>query len=241
MSTVFKNRKLTVTLQIKAAAIGAALVALTRVAARLCRLHAFRGEEHLERLLGRGQPVILCLWHDRLAYLPWFMSERLRRADVVLHALISRSRDGEVMASVATRFGYRVVRGSTSRGGVSGLRAMARVLRNGDSVATVGDGPRGPRHRLKRGPIALAKLTGAPVLPITYGADRAWVLNSWDRFVLPKPLSRIVVVIGEPFFVDRKASEEALGAAAAELEKRMRDSTCEAERLVVDSGAPGAP
>jgi lysophospholipid acyltransferase (LPLAT)-like uncharacterized protein len=205
---------------------------MLRLWGRLAPLRAVRGEEHMMGHFASGDPVILCWWHNRLAYLSWYVSRRVRQRGVDLTALISRSRDGDLMAGVTERLGVKVVRGSTSRGGAVGLRELARRIRRGGSVATVGDGPRGPLYELKPGPVALAKLTGAPIVPIAYAAERAWRLGSWDRFIVPKPFSGIAVAFGPPFRVAREASEEEVMAAIGELERRLNDVVSEAEALL---------
>jgi lysophospholipid acyltransferase (LPLAT)-like uncharacterized protein len=233
MTGTTSNRSLTQ----RALAFTAALLLsqMVRLWGRLSPLRAMSGEEHMIGPFAAGEPVILCWWHNRLAYLTWFVSSRARRHGVDLTALISRSRDGDLMAGVTERLGVSVVRGSTSRGGAVGLRELARRIRRGGSVATVGDGPRGPVYELKPGPVALAKLTGAPIVPIAYAAERAWRLNSWDRFIVPKPLSGISLVFGPPLRVARDASEEEVNSAIRELQQRLNDLVSEAEALLEGS------
>ena len=120
--------------------------------------------------------------------------------------LISRSEDGAMIADLVRRFGFVTVRGSSSRGGAEGLRALARAIREGHSVVVVPDGPRGPREVLKPGVVALARLTGAPVVPLALAASSEWRARSWDEFRIPKPFSRCVVRFGEPILVPRKAT-----------------------------------
>ncbi|MDH3255187.1 MAG: lysophospholipid acyltransferase family protein [Acidobacteriota bacterium] len=226
--------------RIKVAAAAAILALWVRLVGRSCRLSGGAGEEHLEGVIADGGPVILCMWHNRLFYLTYYLWQRLLLKGVVVHPLISRSKDGELLNRLALRFGYSVVRGSTSRGGATGLRQLARVIRHGGSVATVGDGPRGPRYVLKPGPVSLAKLTGAPILPIAYASEKAWAVNSWDRLVLPKPFSNVAVVVGQPVAVARNASDEDLSHSLIHLQKAM-DATVRKAEEMVSAGAARKP
>jgi hypothetical protein len=115
------------------------------------------------------------------------------------------------------------VRGSSSRGGGEALRALTRALRDGHEVVVVPDGPRGPREVLKPGVIALARLSGAPIVPVAVGAAREWRLHSWDEFRIPRPFARCVVRFGEPIHVARAAGPEADEAARKDVEAALRD------------------
>jgi lysophospholipid acyltransferase (LPLAT)-like uncharacterized protein len=143
--------------------------------------------------------------------------------------LASRSRDGEILSRYVHKFGLQVVRGSSSRGGAAGLRGLATVLRGGTDVALVPDGPRGPRGQLQPGVVALAALTGAPVVPLAVGAQPARRLNSWDSFLIPLPFARCAVVFGEPLPVSRDADR---ARSAKEIERALDETSAEADRLV---------
>ncbi len=122
-------------------------------------------------------------------------------------------------------FGIRVVRGSSSRGGARALLALARVIREaGENALIVPDGPRGPRHVAQNGAIMLAKMTGAPMVPLAFGAAPCRVLESWDAFVVPYPFARAAMVFGEPIRVARDAERDgARGQAAASSRSRPGD------------------
>jgi lysophospholipid acyltransferase (LPLAT)-like uncharacterized protein len=159
---------------------------------------------------------------------PW-MNVRLRRHGArAVQVLASRSRDGELVAAVVRRVGLGTARGSSSRGGAAGLRALAATLRAGGDVAVVPDGPRGPRERVQPGVVALAALTGAPVVPLAFAAHPARRLGSWDRFLVPWPFARCAVVFGPPMAVARDADRE---AARREIERALADVTLAADRL----------
>ena len=161
-------------------------------------------------------PVIYATWHGRLLLLPWLYGWR------GAHALTSRSRDGEIVSRWIRRFGLVPVRGSSSRGGADALRELTRAVRAGREVVVVPDGPRGPREVLKPGVIVLARLSGAPIVPMAVGASREWRLRSWDEFRIPRPFARCVVRFGEPIRVSRTADRAAEEAARKEVEGALR-------------------
>ena len=217
--------------RLKVASASAVLHLLIRTVGASCRLQKVVGEEHLQGWLESDQPVVLCLWHDRLFYLSYFLWRRAIRRGKSIQTLVSRSKDGELLARTTRRLGYVPTRGSSSRGAVAGLRQLARIVRSeGKSVATVGDGPRGPRHECKAGPVALAKLTGAAILPIAYAARPAKILNTWDRLLLPRPFARTVVAFGSPIIVPRDLPAERQEEQVRTLEHALNQLVERAER-----------
>lgn len=182
------------------------------------------GAEHYQRFWRAGKPVVFVLWHGRLLPLTHFRRHR------GIVAMISHHRDGEYITRVAEGWGYRAVRGSSSRGAAAALRGLVRAVRSGRSAAVTTDGPRGPCERIKPGILTLAQRSGAPLIPVSAGADRAWRLDSWDRFLVPKPFSRVRIVVGEPLGVPAQVAGEELERFAAELQRRMDEVTAEADR-----------
>ena len=142
------------------------------------------------------QNYIGALWHNRLLIFPFV----LRRFFSNRHgaALISASRDGDLLADAITRFGFDVVRGSSSRLGASAILQLTDVLASGGDVVITPDGPRGPVYELGPGIIYLAQKSGAAVLPVNMEYSSCWRLKSWDRFILPRPFAKICVIIGQP-------------------------------------------
>ena len=177
------------------------------------------GEEHYERIWAAGKPVIFVLWHGRL--LPGTYFHRHQR----LVTLISQHRDGDYIASVVEGWGYHAARGSSSRGGSDAMRQLVRSVKSGRSVAVTPDGPRGPREEMKTGPISLAQLTGAPLIPVACGASRAWFFGGWDRFLIPKPFARLRIRYAEPIEVPRDANPAAVEAIREAAEARLRALT----------------
>jgi lysophospholipid acyltransferase (LPLAT)-like uncharacterized protein len=174
------------------------------------------GEQEYRRFIDAGKPVIFVLWHSRLLPLSYGY-RHLRPA-----TLISQSADGEYISRIVEKWGYTAVRGSSSRGGSGALREIVKHTRAGRSVAITADGPRGPREKVKPGALLAAQLTGAPLIPAAAWTPSAWWLNSWDRFLVPKPFARIRAAFGPALFVDRHLSPEALQARTEDLERAMR-------------------
>ncbi len=194
---------------------GWAIRAVLSLLVATCRVRVVMGGEHLAAVREAGRPTVIALWHDRLFYLTHLFYRSLVRRGYPLVALISRSRDGDFGERMAVGLGARVVRGSTSRGGSAAVRALLREMRRGASAVIVVDGPLGPRHEPKPGAATLARLSGAPLLPMSWSATRTWTLRSWDRMEIPKPFSRIHVAVGAPIPVPRDADLEALSGELA--------------------------
>ncbi len=159
------------------------------------------------------------LWHNRLLLLPFVIKRYLpeRRGA----ALISTSRDGAILADLVERFGFEVVRGSSSRKGASAIRQLAEVIAQGRDVVITPDGPRGPAYELGQGIVYLAQQSGAGVIPVNMEYSSYWRVKSWDRFILPKPFSRVRVVFGPPHRVAATASEEAFERERQRLQDAM--------------------
>lgn len=160
------------------------------------------GEEHYRALASSGQQILYAFWHARL------LSLVTDRRDEGIGVLISLHSDGEYIARVIDAFGFKSVRGSSTRGGAKGARSMLKAAREGRDLAVTPDGPKGPARELKDGLLFLARLTGFPIVPIGTSASRAWRASSWDRFLVPKPFSTVTVVYGEPVWVPRDLSPE---------------------------------
>ena len=170
--------------------------------------------------------VIYALWHGRMLMIPAIYEGR-----VTPWVMTSLSRDGELVDRVVRGFGFRTVRGSTTQGGTRALREQIRLLRRGEDVAVLPDGPKGPRHVAQPGVILLAKLSRAPVIPMSFGAFPRWLLSSWDEFLMPLPFARAVVVFSEPILVPPDAERDTLEAKRKLLEERLTSLMWQADRL----------
>jgi len=179
-----------------------------------------------------GLPAVIAFWHERLPLMPvlWQMVRKSpagERSPRQAHVLVSRHRDGQFIGAVISRFALSVVLGSSTRGGASGLRSLSKLLARGDFVAITPDGPRGPRRVAAPGVAQLAALSGVVVLPCSAQTNRRWVLQSWDRMVVPKPFGRGVVVCSAPIRVPR----EGRGDAVATIADALNAATSEADRM----------
>ncbi len=213
----------------------------SRVAAGYIRL-VFRtgdwriiGEATPARFWDADKPFIGAFWHGRLLMMPccWRQGKAIR-------VLISLRGEGPLIAAVISHFDLGAVYGSSTQGGTRALRALARASAEGNSVAVTPDGPLGPRMRVARGIISLARMTGLPILPVSYSARRAAVLKSWDSLLVPYPGSGGAIIWGEPVSVDPDADADALEAARIALETQMIALTNEADRLCGRNTVPPA-
>jgi hypothetical protein len=167
----------------------------------------------------RGERCIFAFWHARL--LPLVYTHR----GIPIAVLISRHRDGELIARVIRRLGYLTARGSSTRGGEEGIREMLRHAEEGHRLGLTPDGPRGPAERVKPGLVYLASRTGFPVVPVASAASREWTLRSWDRFRIPKPFARVVVAYGEPIAVPRDLGDSDIEEWRVRIEAAIREHT----------------
>lgn len=154
----------------------------------------------------REETYIAALWHNRLLLISFVLKKFLPDRDGA--GLISASRDGDLIADVTHRFGFDVVRGSSSRMGASALLELGEVLASGRDVLITPDGPRGPAYELGPGIIFLAQKTGASIVPVNMEYSSCWRVKSWDRFIIPKPFSRVHVIIGQPEKIRSTSSNE---------------------------------
>jgi hypothetical protein len=180
-------------------------------------------EEGAIRDLDDLYPGIFPFWHRCVLPATWFFRQRR------IAVLTSQSLDGEFIARVIRRFGYIPVRGSSTRGGQRALLEMDSMLRGKQAVAFTIDGPRGPRFVAKKGPVLLARTSGAPITAFYVAVQRAWVLNSWDRLVVPKPFSRILVRVARKIYVSADADEAAVENYHAEMQAALERVTAFAE------------
>ncbi|MGA0340918.1 MAG: lysophospholipid acyltransferase family protein [bacterium] len=182
-------------------------------------------KEIIDELMEKSQPFIICAWHHDIYFSTWLLK------DFKLTALISSSKDGEYINQILSGFGFRAVRGSSTRGGIGAMKQLVRCLKDGNAVAITPDGPQGPIHKVQEGIVALAKMTGVPIIPWRYEASSCWKLNSWDSHKIPKPITKIKSVFGQPLYVPKSASSSDFGKYCQQLEMLMNDLIPEIKQL----------
>ncbi len=194
------------------------------------RLHHV-GRAPLDALSSAGRPYIHAFWHGHLFLMRYsYTGKRIA-------IMISEHRDGELIARTMRHFRPGSIRGSTTSGGAGAQRAAVRALREGADVGFTPDGPRGPAQRVQPGVIQAARLAGAPIVPVAFGASGCRILSSWDGFIVPYPFARGVFVYGEPLYVEAEASRDAMERARLTLEERMRSLAMQARTLARDAVA----
>jgi hypothetical protein len=193
------------------------------------------GEEWPRRLRRERRGFILAFWHGRLLMIPMAW-QRL----APMHMLISAHRDGRIIADAVTYFGVQSIPGSTRRGGSAALRRMLKQLEAGDCVGITPDGPRGPATIASGGIVNLARLAGAPIIPIVCATSRRKILNSWDRFNLALPFGRGIFIWGEPIEIAPDLDAAGIEQARLLVETRMNEMAREADRRVGHALAPSA-
>ena len=186
-----------------------------------------------ERFFGLEGGKILCLWHGR----PFPLMTRVR--GVPLTVLISLSRDGELINDILTSMGYSAARGSSGASGARALAACIKLLRNGGVVGVTPDGPRGPSGVLQPGVITMAKKSGRPIVPTGASSRPRITTRSWDRFTVPLPFAKSLLLFGEPIYVPEGADEAEVQARVQTEMRRLQDEAD--RRLGVPTWAELAP
>lgn len=190
---------------------------------RLTMRLSYRGEQVLADARAESGNYILAFWHSRLVMMPYvYPGPRL----VVL---ASRHRDSVRLSRILRRFGLSIAYGSSSRGGVAGVRELLRRVRDGHDVGITPDGPKGPRRRVKAGVIATARFTGLPIIPVAFSSTRGRRLGSWDHTLLPYPFGRGLFLYGEPIRVPRDIDEDEQERLRQALEDELDRLTDEAD------------
>ena len=179
----------------------------------------------VERQKGATDRYIISLWHNTLFPLAYIHQGE----DATV--LVSRHGDGELIVRILNRLRFRVARGSSTRGGARAFRELVRVAKEGQGdLSLTPDGPKGPSRKAQAGVAYLSAMTGFPILPLALVSDRCWRFNSWDRFQIPKPFTRIAVVAADPIHVERKNLEDRLPEWLDRYERAMESAEEEARR-----------
>jgi lysophospholipid acyltransferase (LPLAT)-like uncharacterized protein len=204
---------------------------LLRLVWRCGRVVKVLGAAHIAESLQRAPAFIPVYWHQHQLFCIKHLAD-LRGAGLKLGFLISPSVDGEIGAMLVRRMGGDVIRGSSSHTGARALRDYYQaIIRDGISPVITPDGPRGPPWKFKPGAILLAQLSQRPIIPLAYAASHAWKIK-WDRFVIPMPLARIVIAVGEPVYVPKGLDAAALERHQLDMEQRLRALFLEAKQAL---------
>jgi lysophospholipid acyltransferase (LPLAT)-like uncharacterized protein len=211
-------------------AIGYGFIRLIGPTLRVC----VSREEGAQPTVGQ-RPLVLNFWHAGIIPATYLFRS------LGIRVMSSNSYDGEYMGRIIHKFGFVAVKGSSSRNAVRALLGLRRALQEGWAVAFSLDGPRGPRYKVKPGPVALARSSGVPLSMFHIAVERAWVLNTWDRLIIPKPFSRVLMRFGKLIPVPADASDADLERYQQELQASL-DRICEfGEANVAKVGAPVFP
>ncbi|MBN8544202.1 MAG: lysophospholipid acyltransferase family protein [Alphaproteobacteria bacterium] len=168
------------------------------------------------------QQAIFCFWHGRMIL---NVFKRPKQRD--MRVMISRHRDGQIITDVLKHFNIGTVRGSTKKGGDAAIREVITAVAGGTNIAITPDGPKGPAFIAQHGAAYIAQKTGLPLVPISFGASRAKIFDSWDKFLLPKPFSKVVFVVGEPLII---APEDNVEERSEYLQNRINHVMQEADK-----------
>ncbi len=185
------------------------------------------GKEIIEKYVIEDSPSIISFWHFGLIQLCCYF----RRLPPTV-VMISGSKDGEIAARIAKRWGHIPVRGSKMKGGLNALREMKKLMQQGHNAAIVVDGSRGPARIAQKGVIVLSRETNAPIVPIGIAAKPVLRFNSWDRMILPLPGSRCVIVCEKPFIVPKHVRGKELESFRLKIENRLNSACMLAENYL---------
>ncbi|WP_427452625.1 lysophospholipid acyltransferase family protein [Litorimonas sp. WD9-15] len=190
-----------------------------------------RHPERVEDIIAGRKGVIALTWHSRFLML----TSAWKREYQLPYVMISRSRDGAVVAATCKALGLQTLRGSSkkrgkNKGGEEAAAGAVTAVKSGGCVVITPDGPRGPRQRLGDGPLRLARATGAPIMPCTFAVARRKQFDSWDKFVLPKLFGKGLIIWGTPVTISKHATDEELENIRLFIETEMNALLAEADK-----------
>jgi len=197
--------------------LAALAIKLLMLSCRVVRVEGLDGQAEAVSRSGGG--AVYATWHQRMSYHFHYFGSRH------VTVMISQSRDGEYVARVAAGLGFKNVRGSSTRGGLKALKELVQEIRNGEIGGMLADGPQGPARVAKIGSVVIARNAEVSLIPVLWGADRCWMFNSWDRYLVPKPFARVVIFYAEPIWIPRSAKGEELEWYRRLFEERLNHGT----------------
>ncbi|MDH5718061.1 MAG: lysophospholipid acyltransferase family protein [Spirochaetia bacterium] len=208
---------------------------LMQIIGRTVRVKVIKGRDILEELQKNPRPVIFSFWHNRIFYASYFLYRHVFKKGLNLTVLISQSKDGEWIAKIVHMWGGNTVRGSTTRGGLNALKKLCgKIMKEKSAAVTTPDGPKGPVYKFQAGTITLSQITQVPIIPVTFAAKKAWVFNSWDKFIVPKPFTKAYFSFGKPILIPREINVNDRENLCQNAEKAMMDLLEETEKLLYE-------
>jgi lysophospholipid acyltransferase (LPLAT)-like uncharacterized protein len=186
--------------------------------------------ENESKVLDRDGSIIYASWHQR--FFPGISFFATRKP---ISIMISQSKDGEFVARIVDMLGWRSVRGSSTRGGLEALNELKRLATSGYKIGHIVDGSNGPASVIKPGLLRIAQVSGQAVVPIITSGEKKWVFNSWDKFMLPKPFSRVMIRFGDAIYVEPDLDEAAFEDKRLLIENSMRDLYEDTDRIWEDA------
>lgn len=197
-----------------------------------CRVQKVIGQDIADRIIADEQTTYApCYWHQHHVLCSALMRLWIRRGFRACF-LVSASVDGDVPERIARSWGAYVIRGSANQTGALVLRDMQEKIRHGVAIVTTADGPNGPKYEFKQGAVLMARIGGTPMVPLACAADRAWHLNRWDDFMIPKPFAKIVLAVGEPVCVPRDTPMDKLEEYRLEMQYATNALMAESKQIL---------
>ena len=171
--------------------------------------------EVFETAWAKHPTTINAFWHNRIFLMTYYWKH------YGTGILVSQSFDGEYISRTAQRFGHGAIRGSSTRGGSNATKKMLNILKDNFSMTLTIDGPKGPRYKVKKGAMLLAKQSGVPIIPMSIETNKFWTINSWDKLQIPKPFSKAKVYLAEPVFVPKDSDKDEIEKRTKELQRKL--------------------
>lgn len=180
----------------------------------------------IKKYAAESKPFIVAFWHGKMI-IPWYIHRKYKIA-----ALVSRSKDGEILTRLLKSWNYKVIRGSSHIGGKEALKIMENTISENYSLAITPDGPTGPVNKMKAGAVVLAERKSIPLFLIGTASKKYKELNSWDQFQIPKLFTKISVIYSDPVYIDKEATREEVNKLIDECEEKLNSLQKEAETIV---------
>ena len=163
---------------------------------KTCRFE-IHGQKYFEKIKKNKKPIMLCVWHGRMLYPIFYVIKQ----KIKLWTIASPYKDGEIISQILKKWDFNIIKGSSNRNSKKVLQKMNQIFQSDPSaiIAITNDGPKGPRHVAKTGSLEIAQKYNAQIITITGDSNKKWIFNSWDKFYLPKPFSKIIITIAPEY------------------------------------------